>query len=106
MSAERIISSLPFVGGKKTASKVTTQHPLGPLTASEILESSSLIRQEWPASTDIQFKAITLKEPNKAELAPFLEAERSGKKAPRPDRRSFVLYYLRNTVGRFKSQAL
>lgn len=92
---EQIATSLPFVGGKKT----TPQHPLGPLTANEIKESASLIKGLWPSNTSIQFKSITLQEPNKAELLPFLEAEHAGQQTPAIERRSFVVYYIRNTVS-------
>ncbi|KAK0114069.1 hypothetical protein ONS95_014308 [Cadophora gregata] len=93
MSTEQIISSLPLVGGKKT----TPQHPLGPLTAGEITESANIIKSIWPANTNIQFKSITLQEPNKADLVPFLAAEHAGQSTPTIERRSFIVYYLRNT---------
>ena len=95
MSVEQIATSLPFVGGKKT----TPQHPLGPLTASEIKESSQLIKALWPSDVNLQFKSITLREPAKAELLPFLAAEHNGQQTPTIERRSFVIYYLRNTVS-------
>ena len=91
------LDSLPIVGGKLAFT--TTEHPLGPLTGSEILESSRLIKTQWPSNTEIQFKAITLKEPVKADLVAFLVAERAGKKTPQVERKSSVVYYLRNTVG-------
>lgn len=91
--------TIPIVGGKTTFT--TTQHPLGPLTASEIRESSRLIRTQWPSNTDIQFKVITLREPKKADLAPFFVAERAGEKIPAIERKSLVVYYLRNTVSCF-----
>ena len=97
MSTEQIQTSLPFVGGKKA----TLQHPLGPLTASEISESASLIKGLWPSNTNIQFKSITLQEPAKADLVPFLEAEHTGRQTPAVERRSFVVYYIRNTVSIF-----
>lgn len=93
MSVEQIATSLPIVGGK-----AAPQHPLGPLTAFEITESSRLIKSLWPADTKLQFKSITLQEPSKAELSPYLVAEHSGKSTPTIDRRSFVVYYIRNTV--------
>jgi primary-amine oxidase len=95
MSTEQVPVSLPSVGGKK----VPVQHPLGPLTASEISESSRLIKSIWPSNTNIQFKSITLQEPNKADLIPFLAAEHAGKTTPTIERRSFVVYYIRNTVS-------
>jgi primary-amine oxidase len=94
MSTEQIPVPLPFVG-KKT----TPQHPLGPLTANEISESSRLIKSLWPSSTNIQFKVITLQEPSKADLTPFLAAEHAGQQTPSIARKSFVVYYIRNTVS-------
>jgi len=67
MSTEQVPASLPFIGGKK----VLVEHPIGPLTASEISESSTLIKGLWPSNTNIQFKAVTLQEPSKSELAPM-----------------------------------
>lgn len=95
MSMEQVPVSVPYVGAKKT----TSQHPLGPLTAAEITESARLVRGLWPSNTELQFKVITLQEPNKADLIPFLAAERAGKQAPAIERRSFVVYYIRNTVS-------
>jgi len=95
MSLEQVPVSLPFVGGKKA----TLQHPLGPLTASEISETARLIKSVWPSNTNIQFKSITLQEPNKSELVPFLQAEYAGQSTPTIERRSFVVYYIRNTVS-------
>ncbi|EHK97718.1 putative Copper amine oxidase 1 [Glarea lozoyensis 74030] len=92
MSVEQIATSLPIISGKSTP-----QHPLGPLTASEIKESSRLIKSAWPSDVNIQFKSITLQEPQKAELLHFLAAEHSGQATPTIERRSFVVYYLRNT---------
>lgn len=93
---EKIPSTLPFVGGAKEA---VAQHPIGPLTASEITRSASLLKASWPANTEFQFKTVTLLEPPKAELLPYLQAERSGGAPAKIDRKSFVLYYIRNTVS-------
>ncbi|PQE23660.1 primary-amine oxidase protein [Rutstroemia sp. NJR-2017a BVV2] len=41
--------------------------------------------------------SITLQEPSKADLVPYLTAEHSGKQLPDVPRRSFVIYYIRNT---------
>jgi primary-amine oxidase len=95
MSFEQTTTSLPIVGDKRAA----PQHPLGPLTANEIKESARITRSLWPENTNIQFKSITLQEPNKSELLPFLAAEHGGQSTPTIERRSFVLYYIRNTVG-------
>ncbi|QSZ31343.1 hypothetical protein DSL72_000906 [Monilinia vaccinii-corymbosi] len=93
MSTDQVPASLPLVGAKKTA----LEHPLGPLTAGEIVQSSKIVKGLWPAEVTLQFKVITLQEPNKAELFPFLTAEHSGSALPKIDRRSFVVYYIRNT---------
>lgn len=73
-------------------------HPLGPLTAAEITASTDFVRKSWPAETLFQFKVVTLKEPAKAELVPYLTAERAGT-TPLPviARRVFLAYYIRNT---------
>jgi len=68
------------------------------LTADEIKESSRLIKEFWPSGTNLQFKSITLSEPKKSELVPFLAAEHAGQSTPTIERRSFIVYYIRNTV--------
>lgn len=82
-----------------TTKKSAPSHPLGPLTASEISQSSDLIRAQWPEGTKFQFKVVTLLEPPKTELAPYLQAERAGRPVKPIDRKSQVVYYLRNTVS-------
>lgn len=74
-------------------------HPLCPITAAEIEQSAHLIKSLYPAKTDFSFKAITLEEPEKAQLVPYLDAEHSGGRLPHIDRKVFVCYYLRNTVS-------
>lgn len=86
---------LPLVGGKS----LPLQHPLGPLTSAEISESTRLIKALWPTNVDLQFKTITLQEPSKADLTPFLAAEHAGQPVPNIERRSFVVYYIRKTVS-------
>lgn len=82
-----------------TAKKSAPAHPLGPLTSSEISQSSDLIKAQWPEGTKFQFKVVTLLEPPKAELAPYLQAEKAGRPVKPIDRKSQVVYYLRNTVS-------
>lgn len=98
---EKITNTLPFVGGAK---KEVAQHPIGPLTASEITRAASILKASWPANTDFNFKAVTLLEPLKAELLPYLQAERSGSTPAKIDRKAFVLYYIRNTVSARKKK--
>ena len=74
-------------------------HPLGPLSGVEITQSSRLVTESWPEGTLFQFKSVKLREPAKKELVPYLTAERAGGSLPSIDRRSDVLYYIRNTVS-------
>ena len=74
-------------------------HPLSPLAASEIVRAADFIRNLYPASVKLQFKAVTLEEPEKARLAPYLDAEHGGRRLPSIDRKAFVSYYIRNTVS-------
>jgi len=80
-------------------SKQSVTHPLAPLSAQEIQAASSLIYNQWPENTDLQFKVITLNEPAKAEMVPYLEAEFQGQRLPSIDRRVMVAYYIRKTVS-------
>lgn len=81
------------------AIKQIAAHPLCPITASEIQRSAELIKRSWPNKTVLHFKTITLEEPAKSDLVPYLEAEHKGSRLPRIDRRAFVSYYIRNTVS-------
>lgn len=92
---EQVPTKLAFVGDSWTPS---IEHPIGPLIAEEITRSSSLIKSSWPAQTGIQFKTITLLEPEKALLLPYLLAERKGEKPTAIQRKSFVTYVIKNTV--------
>lgn len=94
MSAEEV-SRAPL----NEAIKNVAAHPLCPITASEIKRSAEYIRDCWPSNIDVHFKAITLEEPAKTELVPYLEAEHTGHRLPHIDRRAFVSYYIRNTVS-------
>ncbi len=95
----------PAAGTTKTATASgqgpeQLSHPLGPLSGSEITRSSALIRGAWPAGTLFQFKVVTLLEPAKAAVVPYLAAQRKGETpAESIDRRAFVVYYIKNTVG-------
>jgi primary-amine oxidase len=78
-------------------------HPLGPLTAREITQSADLIRGCWPRSIQCHFKVVTLLEPPKVELAPYLAAERAGQRPNEINRRAFVVYHFRGTVSNEKT---
>ncbi|KAF2201208.1 hypothetical protein GQ43DRAFT_480907 [Delitschia confertaspora ATCC 74209] len=77
--------------------KHTSFHPLAPLSAHEITSAAAIIKASWPAHTDLHFKVITLHEPPKAEVIPYLEAEHSKKSRPTISRKAFINYYIRNT---------
>jgi primary-amine oxidase len=73
-------------------------HPLSSLSAQEISSTATIVKRLWPASADLHFKVITLQEPPKDELLPYLEAEHANLKLPEIERKVWVNYYLRNTV--------
>ncbi|KAF2195382.1 hypothetical protein K469DRAFT_698975 [Zopfia rhizophila CBS 207.26] len=77
--------------------KSVVSHPLAPLSSSEITSAAAIIKASWPTHTDLHFKVITLEEPPKAEVLPFLEAEHSRKPLPVISRKAFLNYYIRNT---------
>ncbi len=97
MSTEAVsgASSAPEV----PVTKQVTSHPLSPLTASEIEATGQLIKSLYPEKIDLRFKVITLKEPEKKNLVPYLEAEHTGGALPSIHRQAFVSYYIRNTVS-------
>lgn len=80
------------------ASKQSTLHPFAPLSGDEIKNASNLIRSQWPESTQLNFKQVTLSEPVKAEAVPYIEAEAAGSPVPTIDRKVLVTYYIANTV--------
>lgn len=75
-----------------------TSHPLSPLTALEITTASQLLKACYPSTIKLQFKAITLQEPEKEKVIAFLDAEHNGTPPTPIKRRAFVPYYIRNTV--------
>ena len=93
MSAESV-SSLPVRSATQTAT-----HPLAPLSGDEIKAASAIIQSAWPQGTNLHFKAVTLEEPPKAEVVPYLDAEHSGAPLPAIRRRAFINYYIRQTVS-------
>lgn len=71
-----------------------SSHPLDPLTPSEISRAAAVIRNHFPALKLI-FRAITLSEPVKQDLIPYLTAERLGNPLPTPPPRvALVQFYL------------
>lgn len=79
--------------------KAVATHPLAPLSEKELRDAAAIIKASWPAHTELHFKVVTLQEPPKAEVVPYLEAEHSGKPLPSVSRKAFINYYIRNTVS-------
>lgn len=94
MSTDDISRSPSAMTPKKMA-----YHPFSPLTAAEITRSSDLVKSLYPQKIDLQFKVVTLEEPEKCFVVPYLDAEQLGKPLPSLERKAFVCYYIRNTVS-------
>jgi primary-amine oxidase len=77
-----------------------SKHPLDPLTADEILQVSSLLKSKTPEKS-LHFKIITIIEPPKAQLRPFLIAERNGSVQSKLSRKASSLYYHLGTADLF-----
>lgn len=101
VAAETAETNALKIAAEPTSTHVPSapSHPLGPLSASEITQSSDLIRSAWPENAGLYFKVITLREPAKKELVPYLAAERAGEAVPSIDRRAFVVYSLKGTAS-------
>ncbi|KAF2457990.1 amine oxidase [Lineolata rhizophorae] len=85
------------------AARLSNPHPLDDLSPSEISQAAEYIREAYP-NAHINFRVITLSEPPKAVLEPYLRTERSGFKssAPaKPARMAYVQYYV-NTPQDFR----
>jgi primary-amine oxidase len=93
MSTEQVTST-PVVRPAKHAAI----HPLSPITASEITQAATFIKNLYPSHIELGFKAITLQEPEKAQLAPYLDAEHHGQPTGHIDRKAFINYIIKNTV--------
>ncbi len=78
-------------------------HPLDPITAEEILQISSLLKAHSPGK-NLHFKIITISEPPKAQLRPYLIAERNGSTTKKLPRIASSLYYHRGTADLFLAE--
>ncbi len=78
-------------------------HPLDPITAEEILHISSLLKAHSP-NKSLHFKIITISEPPKAQLRPYLIAERNGGTKKKLPRIASALYYHRGTADLFLAE--
>lgn len=79
----------------------TQLHPLDPLTANEVTQTSTLVKQHEKDRT-IHFKHIAIIEPRKTLLREYLFEERAGTKdVSNLPRRASALYYHRGTADLF-----
>ncbi|KAJ6180086.1 hypothetical protein N7519_010547 [Penicillium mononematosum] len=77
----------------------TIMHPFDPLSPAEISEATAIVRTHFPGQSPV-FRFITLKEPAKLEMLPFLENEDRGLPLnTRPARISRVQVVLRSDKG-------
>jgi primary-amine oxidase len=77
-------------------------HPLDPLTSDEIVEAASILKAS--TTCDLHFKIITILEPPKATLRPFLRSERAGGPCSSLPRIASSLYYERGTANLFLAE--
>ncbi|KAL2262283.1 hypothetical protein VTK26DRAFT_1835 [Humicola hyalothermophila] len=77
-------------------------HPFDPLGPHEIQLAADILRRHVP-DADLVFRAITLWEPSKAEMLPFLDAEHGGKETPKPPARTAkVQAYVNKAFSEFR----
>ncbi|OJJ49956.1 hypothetical protein ASPZODRAFT_1074802 [Penicilliopsis zonata CBS 506.65] len=68
-------------------------HPFDPLSPAEISLAVRHLKDAFP-NDNLSFRVVTLLEPAKAQMIPFLEAERSGKPStPTPSRSALIQFY-------------
>ncbi|KAL1973967.1 hypothetical protein VTN31DRAFT_5527 [Thermomyces dupontii] len=71
---------------------VPTPHPFDPLSPEEISKAADIIRKAH-AGQKITFRVLTLAEPPKKLMIPFLEAEHQGRSAQPPARQAQVQFH-------------
>ncbi|WWD20968.1 hypothetical protein CI109_105447 [Kwoniella shandongensis] len=76
--------------------KPTRIHPLDQITVEEIDRACNIAKKNRP-NQHLWIKVCTLREPPKALLAPYLEAERRGEQPARPARLADVLFFVLET---------
>ncbi|EER26360.1 hypothetical protein D8B26_003276 [Coccidioides posadasii str. Silveira] len=71
----------------------STPHPFDPLSPDEITLVVQAVKKAY-AGKNVIFRVVTLAEPPKAEMVPFLEAEHASKPVAPPSRTAMVQFYL------------
>lgn len=78
-------------------------HPFDPITPGEISLATKILHGAFPG-VSLRYKKIDMQEPIKAEVIPYIEAERLGKPLPRkPTRLLQVLFHRLDTGAFFKA---
>ncbi|KZT55201.1 hypothetical protein CALCODRAFT_518892 [Calocera cornea HHB12733] len=75
-------------------------HPFDPLTPTEIRNTVSILKAQFP-DVPLRFKVIELLEPTKADVIPYIEAERLGTPLPPKPTRLTFSYFHRMDKGIF-----
>ncbi len=78
-------------------------HPLDPLSPNEIITAATILRSAYPVDSPIHFKAVTLNEPAKHLVIPYLDAEHKGSALPVVPRTAYILYVTVNTHKTFEA---
>ncbi|KAL4924796.1 copper amine oxidase [Aspergillus undulatus] len=79
---------------------MTTLHPFDPVTPGEINLTTKILQASFPDVT-LRYKKIDMQEPIKAEVVPYIEAERLGKPLPRKPARLLQALFHRMDTGAF-----
>ncbi|KKK16254.1 copper amine oxidase [Aspergillus ochraceoroseus] len=81
----------------------TQLHPFDPITPGEITLATKILQAAFPGVT-LRYKKIDIQEPIKAEVVPYIDAERLGKPLPtKPSRLLQVLFHRLDTGAFFKA---
>ncbi|KAL4935145.1 hypothetical protein BDV06DRAFT_207584 [Aspergillus oleicola] len=79
---------------------MSTLHPFDPITPGEITLATKILQAAFP-SVMLRYKKIDMQEPIKAEVVPYIEAERLGKPLPRKPTRLLQSLFHRMDTGAF-----
>ncbi|KAF4636665.1 hypothetical protein G7Y89_g1425 [Cudoniella acicularis] len=98
-------TALENVKGETLGSKFVMElHPLDPLSPQEISIAAEIPKDAFPQNQTL-FWAITLAEPPKALLVPYLQAEKASVPREAPPRISFIQYYLDHASNSIKRKS-
>ncbi|KAL4876380.1 copper amine oxidase [Aspergillus karnatakaensis] len=84
---------------------MTTLHPFDPITPGEITLATKVLQAAFPG-VKLRYKKIDIQEPIKAEVVPYIEAERLGKPLPTKPTRLLQVLFHRLDTGAFHKALL